>query len=95
MSGSGKGSGKTVDSAQPAGEPAADIARCPICGKPRNPDYRPFCSKRCADVDLGRWLKGSYAIPVTEEDDEDGDEPGADGASSAPGRQAKDNEEDS
>ena len=46
---------------------------CPICGKPRNADYRPFCSKRCADVDLGRWLHGSYAIPVTEDADEDGD----------------------
>jgi endogenous inhibitor of DNA gyrase (YacG/DUF329 family) len=35
--------------------------------------YRPFCSKRCADVDLNRWLKGVYAVPVTENDDEDGD----------------------
>jgi uncharacterized protein len=52
-------------------EAAAPV--CPICRKPRNADYRPFCSKRCADVDLGRWLHGSYAIPVTEDDDEDGD----------------------
>lgn len=36
---------------------------CPICGKDSVAKYRPFCSKRCADVDLGRWLKGSYAIP--------------------------------
>lgn len=36
---------------------------CPICQKPADRAYRPFCSKRCADVDLGRWLKGSYAIP--------------------------------
>ena len=36
---------------------------CPICGKPRDPRYEPFCSKRCADVDLHRWLKGSYIIP--------------------------------
>ena len=35
--------------------------------------FRPFCSKRCADVDLNRWLKGVYAVPVTETDDEDGD----------------------
>ena len=36
---------------------------CPICRKPAAPAYRPFCSRRCADVDLGRWLTGSYAIP--------------------------------
>jgi uncharacterized protein len=36
---------------------------CPICGKPRSEPYDPFCSKRCADVDLHRWLKGSYVIP--------------------------------
>jgi endogenous inhibitor of DNA gyrase (YacG/DUF329 family) len=49
-------------------------AACPICGKPRDDEYRPFCSKRCADVDLGRWFSGSYAIPVTEEEDEDGED---------------------
>ena len=54
---------------------AAETPRCPICGKPRDPDYKPFCSKRCADVDLGRWLTGSYAIPVSEEEDEDGEAP--------------------
>lgn len=43
---------------------------CPICGKPAVEKYRPFCSKRCADVDLGRWLKGSYAIPTEEEPEE-------------------------
>jgi endogenous inhibitor of DNA gyrase (YacG/DUF329 family) len=36
---------------------------CPICGKPRQQRYDPFCSRRCADVDLHRWLKGSYVIP--------------------------------
>lgn len=36
---------------------------CPICGKDTDPKYRPFCSRRCADIDLGRWLKGSYVIP--------------------------------
>ncbi len=50
--------------------------RCPICGEPCLQDYRPFCSKRCADVDLGRWLSGRYAIPVTEDSDEDGDDSG-------------------
>ena len=36
---------------------------CPTCGKPVVEGFEPFCSKRCADVDLGRWFKGSYAIP--------------------------------
>ena len=38
-------------------------AKCPICNKPVTEKYKPFCSKRCSDIDLGRWLKGSYAIP--------------------------------
>jgi len=42
---------------------AADPKPCAICGKPRDPRYDPFCSKRCADVDLARWLKGTYVIP--------------------------------
>ena len=36
---------------------------CPICGKARSEDYRPFCSKRCADIDLGRWLDERYRVP--------------------------------
>jgi len=36
---------------------------CSICKKPAQTSFTPFCSKRCADVDLHRWLKGSYAIP--------------------------------
>jgi endogenous inhibitor of DNA gyrase (YacG/DUF329 family) len=42
--------------------------KCPLCGKPTDIGFRPFCSKRCADLDLHRWLSGSYAIPVVEED---------------------------
>jgi hypothetical protein len=38
---------------------------CPVCNKPRSERYKPFCSRRCADIDLGRWLKGEYAIPST------------------------------
>jgi endogenous inhibitor of DNA gyrase (YacG/DUF329 family) len=45
---------------------------CPICDKPVVAAFRPFCSRRCADVDLNRWLSGVYAIPVKEDDDEDG-----------------------
>ncbi len=41
---------------------------CPMCRKDSDPKYRPFCSRRCADLDLGKWLKGDYAIPATEED---------------------------
>jgi len=36
---------------------------CPVCGQPSAKSHRPFCSERCADVDLGRWLKGGYRIP--------------------------------
>lgn len=42
---------------------------CPICGKPADKTHMPFCSKRCADIDLGRWFKGSYSVPVVEMDD--------------------------
>ena len=45
---------------------------CPICGKPAVEQLRPFCSRRCADVDLNRWLSGVYAVPVKDEEDEDG-----------------------
>jgi endogenous inhibitor of DNA gyrase (YacG/DUF329 family) len=44
---------------------------CPICGKPSDERRKPFCSKRCADVDLHRWFSGSYAIAVTEDEEED------------------------
>lgn len=39
------------------------LAACPICGRPAQPTQRPFCSIRCADADLGRWLTGSYRVP--------------------------------
>lgn len=44
---------------------------CPICAKDTHAEYRPFCSKRCADVDLAKWLGGSYAIPSENPDDFD------------------------
>ncbi len=43
--------------------------RCPICGKPASADTTPFCSKRCADVDLHRWLGEGYRVPVEVDDD--------------------------
>ena len=49
---------------------------CPECGKPSTRESYPFCSPRCKDIDLNRWLKGAYAIPVREEEeDEDGAAP--------------------
>ncbi len=42
---------------------------CPICGKETVQKMRPFCSKRCADVDLARWLNGNYAVPSNDPDD--------------------------
>jgi endogenous inhibitor of DNA gyrase (YacG/DUF329 family) len=51
--------------------------RCPICGKPAQEKTRPFCSRRCADVDLQRWLSGRYAIPAVEDEDPD-EEAGSD-----------------
>ncbi|MBY6203064.1 DNA gyrase inhibitor YacG [Maritalea mobilis] len=42
---------------------------CPICGKDTVQPYRPFCSRRCADVDLARWLNGSYAVPSQDPED--------------------------
>ncbi len=59
---------------------------CPICGKApataSDARYRPFCSRRCADIDLGRWLSGSYAIPG--EDARPEDLPSADPATPKP-----------
>ena len=42
---------------------AAKRKTCAICGKPRDARYDPFCSKRCADVDLHHWLSGAYVVP--------------------------------
>jgi endogenous inhibitor of DNA gyrase (YacG/DUF329 family) len=46
---------------------------CPICGKPATEASTPFCSERCRDVDLNRWLSGSYAIPGSKDEADDGD----------------------
>jgi endogenous inhibitor of DNA gyrase (YacG/DUF329 family) len=61
--------------ASPAPDPDAPTGKpCSVCGKPAVHAYRPFCSRRCADVDLGRWLSGTYAVPAAPDFDEDGDE---------------------
>jgi endogenous inhibitor of DNA gyrase (YacG/DUF329 family) len=52
--------------------PAPTSAKpCPICGKPAAVRFTPFCSSRCADVDLHRWLAGTYRVPVSEDDEGD------------------------
>jgi hypothetical protein len=43
--------------------PLLETRKCALCGKPQDAGFRPFCSKRCADLDLGKWLNEGYAIP--------------------------------
>ena len=55
--------------------PDSPQKKCPICGKPAVDQFKPFCSKRCADVDLNRWLTGNYVIPAMDDEPvEDRDE---------------------
>jgi uncharacterized protein len=84
--GAGRGQGPAKGSGDPAkgsGGPAKgpegpakgkrSAKKCPICGKPATEASHPFCSERCRDVDLNRWLSNSYAIPGRKDDDEDAD----------------------
>ncbi|MFB9264750.1 DNA gyrase inhibitor YacG [Bradyrhizobium erythrophlei] len=52
-------------------KPQAAPRTCPICSKPVEQAFRPFCSPRCRDVDLNRWLTGAYVVPGREDDAED------------------------
>jgi endogenous inhibitor of DNA gyrase (YacG/DUF329 family) len=56
-----RGAGRPGKAKGPAS--ARKAPRCPICGKLSVAEYRPFCSRRCANIDLGRWLEGRYAVP--------------------------------
>ena len=49
-------------------------ANCPVCKKRSVAQYRPFCSSRCADIDLSKWLNGSYSVPISEMSESDLDE---------------------
>jgi uncharacterized protein len=84
--GAGRGQGPAKGSGDPAkgpGNPAKgsegpakgkrSAKKCPICGKPATEASHPFCSERCRDVDLNRWLSNSYAIPGRKDEDEDAD----------------------
>ena len=55
------------------------VVPCPVCKKPSSQVHHPFCSGRCGDIDLNRWLSGGYVIPSSKLEDEDGaPTPGAD-----------------
>ncbi|WP_300575077.1 DNA gyrase inhibitor YacG [Phenylobacterium sp.] len=54
--------------------PASPPPKCAICRRPADPEFRPFCSKRCADVDLQRWFSGAYAVPAVEQEEVSDDE---------------------
>lgn len=71
-----------------ATEPKARPKRrrsCPMCGRPAAQDFLPFCSRRCADMDLGRWLEGAYRIPAVEPPDGFGEGAEGDGQEPPPG----------
>ena len=57
---------------------------CPICGKPAMREAWPFCSPRCADIDLNRWLSGHYRIPAAPDEDEAAEEEGEAAAGTPP-----------
>lgn len=83
------GQSKPIQNAQMTGQ-------CPICKDETEQAFRPFCSSRCADIDLGKWLTGSYAIPVTDEigdSEDDGSDAVASRANSASPRKPE-NEDD-
>ena len=63
-----------AEKTDPTGQPAKVVplkrAKCPTCGKPATAKAKPFCSKRCADIDLGRWLNEDYRVPTNEFSDD-------------------------
>lgn len=54
------------------------VGKCPICGKPAAEQHRPFCSRRCALIDFGRWIGGNYRVPDTATNEEEEEAPRAD-----------------
>ena len=55
-----------VNAAKPATPMPTPARSCPVCGKPTNRRHQPFCSGRCANIDLGRWLKGNHRVETDE-----------------------------
>lgn len=74
-----------TDRASPPLRAVRIAAKCPICAKPAEQNYQPFCSKRCADIDLGRWLKEGYRVETDEGPGED--EPGGSAGGAGPSGQ--------
>jgi hypothetical protein len=68
--GGGQGAGGQQGGGDEGGRGPGHVRRCPICGKPAQQATHPFCSKRCRDVDLNRWLSGAYVVPGAENEDE-------------------------
>ena len=64
--------------------------KCPLCGHPTEYESRPFCSRRCANIDLYKWMSGSYAIPGRADVDEDGDDSSAKAKAQPPSGQERD-----
>ena len=64
-------------------DPAA-LKPCAICGEPASTRFRPFCSKRCADIDLSRWFRGQYRVPSEEPASNGNDEPAGGNVEGAP-----------
>jgi len=61
---------KQSQQSEPAKSAAKPPPKCPTCGAPADAKARPFCSSRCADVDLGNWFQGKYAIPAVDSADD-------------------------
>ena len=59
-----------------ARSPRRTKRKCPICGRPAVPETVPFCSRRCVDEDLRRWLSGEYRVPTVERPEKDGEAEG-------------------
>ncbi len=58
----------------PPDRPTPKVSGCPICKAPAADAFRPFCSRRCADIDLNRWFTGRYAVAAVDLDERDVDE---------------------
>ena len=63
-----------VQPARPEVPSDRQAPRCPLCGRPRVQQFRPFCSARCRDVDLAHWFGEAYAVPVVEPGFDDDDQ---------------------